>query len=64
VSQNKAGYTAFGGVEVGIVKGLMAGAEAQYRSVKNVIGTGGVSQDFGEKDLGGFTVRVLFGYRR
>ena len=63
VSQNGRGYTAFGGVEIAVVKGPVAGAEAQYRSVHNIIGTAGVSQDFGEKDLGGFTVRVLFGYK-
>jgi opacity protein-like surface antigen len=64
VSQNGRGFTAFGGVEIAVVKGLVAGAEAQYRSVKNILGAGGLSQDLGEQNLGGFTVRVLFGYRR
>lgn len=63
VSQTKAGLAAFGGAEVQVWKGLVAGAEAQYRRVRNVTGAGGVSQDFEETNLGGLTVRVLFGFK-
>ncbi|HEY3886221.1 MAG TPA: hypothetical protein VGL62_13480, partial [Vicinamibacterales bacterium] len=64
VSSHLSGAEGFGGVEVGLAKHLSASGEAQYRTVPNAIGAGGVSQDFGEKDLGGFTARVLVAYRR
>lgn len=55
------GYLAFGGVDVNIWNGLIAGVEAQYRVVPNAIGEGGVSGIFGEDDLGGFVVRFVIG---
>jgi hypothetical protein len=57
------GGEVFGGVEVAIVKWVAASADAQYRRVPNALGTGGVSKDFKETDLGGFTVRVAIGIR-
>jgi hypothetical protein len=63
VSETKVGYSGFGGVDFTLSKWVMAGVEAQYRSVPNAIGTGGVSQDFGETNLGGFSVRVMFGIK-
>jgi len=57
------GQDVFGGVEVGIVKWLVAAGEVQYRRVPNGLGVGHVSQDFGESDLGGVTVRVTIGIR-
>jgi len=36
----------------------------KYRIVKNALGDGGVSQIFGEDDLGGFTIRAMFGIRK
>lgn len=62
-SERFPGQTVFGGAEFRIVKWLVASGEAQYRRVPNAIGAGGVSQDFGETDLGGFTARVTFGIR-
>ena len=38
-------------------------ARSQYRRVPNALGAGGVSKDFGESDLGGFTARVTIGIR-
>jgi opacity protein-like surface antigen len=61
VSQTNRGVIAFGGVEVALSRWLMTGVEAQYRRVPNALGAAGVSQDFGETDLGGFTARVLLG---
>jgi hypothetical protein len=58
------GGLAFGGIEASIVSWVIAGAEVQYRSVPNALGEGGVSQAFGDTDLGGVTVRVLVGIRR
>lgn len=64
VDLSKNGYVVFGGVEVPVWKYVIVGGEAQFRSVPDAIGTGGVSRDFEETNLGGFTVRVLFGIRR
>lgn len=63
VEFSKNGYVVFGGVEVPVWKYIIVGGEAQYRSVPDAIGTGGVSRDFEETNLGGFTFRVLFGAR-
>jgi hypothetical protein len=61
--QRFTGQDVFGGVEVRIVKWLVAGGEVQYRRVPNALGAGGVSQDFGETDLGGVTARFTIGIR-
>ena len=58
------GYFVFGGVEVPIWKWIFAGAEAQYRSVPDALGDGGVSEHFGESDLGGTVLRVMIGIRK
>lgn len=58
------GGVVFGGIEASIVSWIIAGAEVQYRTVPNAIGGAGVSEAFGETDLGGTTVRVLVGIRR
>lgn len=58
------GGLAFGGIEASIVSWVIAGAEVQYRTVPDALGEGGVSQVFGDNDLGGVTVRVLVGIRR
>lgn len=63
VDLSKNGYVVFGGVEVPVWKYVMVGGEAQFRSVPDAIGTDGVSRDFEETNLGGFTVRALFGVR-
>jgi Outer membrane protein beta-barrel domain len=62
-NQSFKGWAGFGGVEIGLLKWLAVAAEAQYRSVPNAIGAGGVSQDFNEKNIGGFTARVTIGFR-
>jgi hypothetical protein len=53
----------FGGVEVRVAPWIIAGVEAQVRSI-DALGTGGVSKEFGETNLGGRTLRVLIGVRR
>jgi hypothetical protein len=58
------GAVMFGGIEASLVSWIVAGAEVQYRTVPDAIGGGGVSQVFGEDNLGGLTFRVLFGVRR
>jgi opacity protein-like surface antigen len=51
-------YHVVGGVDVKITRWFGAGVEAAYRWVPGALGEGGVSQEFGEEDLGGATVRV------
>jgi len=61
--QTKASGHFLAGVEVGRGS-LRAGAEAGYAFVPNTIGIGGVSQIYGENDIGGFTVvgKVVFSF--
>jgi opacity protein-like surface antigen len=61
VHERYTGSAAFGGVDVAIWKGLFVGAEAQYRHVSVPDASGSVMREFGERDLGGFTARILFG---
>jgi hypothetical protein len=58
------GFSFLGGIEIRLAPWVIAGAEAQYRSIPDAIGAGGVSQAFDETDLGGFTFRVLVGLGR
>ena len=61
-SESFKGQSVFGGVEIGVLKGLTVTAEAQYRRVPNALGGGGVSKDFGDTDLGGVTARITIGF--
>lgn len=63
VDISKTGGVVFGGVDVAVTKYIFVGGEAQYRTVPDAIGEGGVSKDFDETDLGGFTMRIRFGVR-
>jgi hypothetical protein len=62
VSESFKGQSVFGGLEIGIAKGLTVTAEAQFRRVPDALGAGGVSKDFGESDLGGITARITIGF--
>jgi hypothetical protein len=61
--QTKASGHILAGVEVGRGS-VRVGAEAGYAFVPNTIGIGGVSQIYGENDIGGFTVvgKVVFSF--
>jgi hypothetical protein len=63
VSLSLDGLSIFGGVDVRLWRLVAAGVEGQYRKVSG-LGTGGVSQAFGERELGGFTFRFLIGIRQ
>jgi hypothetical protein len=63
-SKTFGGYSIFGGVDRGFHKNLFVGFEAQYRGVPNAIGTAGVSQIYNETNLGGFALRVMFGFKK
>jgi outer membrane protein W len=52
------GYLANAGVEFRFLKWVGASVDAQYTHVPGIFGTGGISQDAGENDLGGYAARV------
>jgi hypothetical protein len=58
------GAVVFGGLDVPLTKRLFVGGEVQYRSLRNALGSGGVSGHYGEKNLGGATVRFLVGFKK
>lgn len=58
------GRVIFGGVDFDLSRGFMAGVEAQFRSVPDAIGEGGLSREFDETNLGGFAIRFVVGFRR
>lgn len=60
---SKTGFQAVAGLEVRVVGGLTLSAEGGYSSVSSVLGVGGVSQIYGEDDIGGFRVVGRLGYR-
>jgi hypothetical protein len=64
-SESFNGTMIFGGAELTIWKWLIAGAEAQYRAVPDALGgEDSISELYNETDLGGASIRVLFGIRR
>ena len=58
VTRSDASYHVVGGAEIPLWRWFAAAAEVRYRTVRDAIGDGGVSQEFGETDLGGTSVRV------
>jgi hypothetical protein len=55
------GFEGFAGVDLRLGSGLFVGPEVDFRSVPKAIGQGGVSQSFGETNLGGVVFRVRVG---
>ena len=53
-----------GGIDFAVGRRISVGFEGQYRMVPNAIGEGGVSAEFDEDNLGGFTFRAMFGIRK
>jgi opacity protein-like surface antigen len=58
VSQRKVGPVLLGGVDVALTKWVQVGAEIRYRAIKGVLGSGGVSEVYGEKELGGVSAAM------
>jgi hypothetical protein len=54
---------ALGGVQIPLWKWIGAGAEVHYRWVKDALGAAGISEAFGEDDLGGpsFRIKITIG---
>ena len=63
VSESKSGALFLAGVDVAVIRWLHAGGEFRYRAVKGVLGEAGVSEIYGEDQLGGysFAVRISVG---
>ena len=61
ISNRFLAYHAMGGVDVTVWQVLQIGAEARFRWVPDGLGTGGISGEFNETDLGGSTFRVRIG---
>lgn len=64
VDESFNGSVVFGGVDFGLSRAFMAGVEAQFRSVPDAIGEGGLSRESDETNLGGFAIRFMMGLRR
>jgi hypothetical protein len=58
VEETHRSYHVVGGIEIPVRGWLAAGVEAGYRWVPDALGSGGVSKEFGETDLGGSVLRV------
>ena len=63
VDERKRGGLVLVGADVRLVRLVSVGGEVRFRSVGDVLGSAGVSQIFGEEQLGGssFAARVLIG---
>ncbi len=51
------GYLGVGGVELRVGRSAAIAFDAQYTTVRSIIGAGGLSLDVGENDLGGIAAR-------
>lgn len=57
VSRTDTSYHVVGGAELPIWRWIAVGTEVRYRAVRDAIGEGGVSKEYGESDLGGTSLR-------
>ena len=57
VDTRKSGFVFNGGFEFRLHRWIGASAEVQFSRVKRILGTGGISQQVGEDDLGGVAAR-------
>ena len=60
VDTRRSGFVVNGGFEFRLHRWIGASADAQYSRVKGILGTGGLSQQLGEDDLGGVAARFKF----
>lgn len=58
VKRSDTSYHVVAGAEYRIWRWIGAGGEVRYRAVRDALGEGGVSKEYGESDLGGTSVRV------
>lgn len=58
VDERRTGGLVFAGVDYALIRWLSVGGEVRYRTITGILGKGGASQAFNEKDLGGIDVGV------
>ncbi len=58
VSETASGLLLVGGIDIRVWRWMSLGGEVRHRSVTGVLGVGGVSEVFGEDQLGGTTVGI------
>ena len=58
LSENFGGFHILGGVDLIRRRRISAAVEGRYAWVRDALGEGGVSEEFGESDLGGFTIKA------
>jgi hypothetical protein len=58
IDTRHSGYLAVGGAEVRVHRWVGIAGDVQYTRVPGILGTGGISQQAGENDLGGITARL------
>jgi opacity protein-like surface antigen len=54
LDESQTGWLLLGGVDVQLSRWVHIGGDVRYRSVNGVLGAGGVSEIYGEGNLGGF----------
>jgi opacity protein-like surface antigen len=59
VTLRHGGFVADGGVELRVHRWIGVGVDVQYTRILGVLGTGGISKEAGEKDLGGVAARFM-----
>jgi opacity protein-like surface antigen len=64
VSERKTGVVALAGADVRVLRLVSVGGEFRYRAVDGVLGVGGVSQIFGDDQLGGLSLAARFSVGR
>jgi hypothetical protein len=62
VNERYGGGAVFGGVDIGVWKGLFVGGEAQFRHITVPDAGNTIMHEFGESDLGGLTARIRIGF--
>ena len=60
LDQGAIGPLLIGGVDVHLWRRLSAGADLRWRRVTGILGTQGVSTEFGEEDAGGLSLGLKF----
>jgi hypothetical protein len=58
VDVSHAGFVVHGGAEFAVQKWIAIAADLQYTHVPGILGSGGISAQLGEQDLGGIAVRA------
>jgi opacity protein-like surface antigen len=58
VDTSHVGYLVVGGVELRVHRWVGVGVDVQYTRVSGILGTGGISQELGENNIGGTALRV------